>query len=106
MITLKQIRLNIRDIKNKITGKQQIIDQYNCLISDLAKISAETTNNPALKKYILSTLDEVTESAPVYSANTTYIDSYNPWHGTKAKTRAKINRLMLALTRVNTQKIR
>ncbi|MDE6481461.1 MAG: hypothetical protein K2L25_01405 [Alphaproteobacteria bacterium] len=93
----KQIRLKFRDAINKITGKDVLIKEFYSLSRRLCEISDRTPVGTPLKKQIMNSIDSILEQETVYTQHGFYIDSYDPYKGSKATTQKKIEALKMAL---------
>ena len=93
----KQIKLSLRNAINKITGKQVLIDEFYSLSFQLCEMSDNTPVGTPLKKQIMDRINSILEQETVYTQHGFYIDSYNPYKGSKATTQKKIEALKMAL---------
>ena len=90
MSELKQIRLKVRDAKNKITGKQGIIDEYNSLTQEIAE-SSDNEKNADRKKGFQTLYQEVTDEKWETNENGSItISDHNPYKEKKKDTKKKI----------------
>ncbi|MBD5400853.1 hypothetical protein HDR61_03875 [bacterium] len=86
---LQPIQLRIRSI----TGKQDIIEEYNMLVSFFNSVMDTDFRDEKLKNYIIRKMDEITESAPIYQENAATTTSYDPYHSKRQTTLTKITKL-------------
>ena len=93
----KQLKLSLRDAINKITGKKVLIDEFYSLSHRLCEMSDNTPVGTPLKKQIMNSIDSILEQETVYTQHGFYIDSYDPYKGSKATTQKKIEALKMAL---------
>lgn len=99
---VKEVKLQFRDAKNRITGKQAAIDEYNALTLQICYISDRLANDNPLKKTIIENINRICEKkccdGPYGSF---FIDSYNPWASSKSTTNKKITALQELLGKIN-----
>ncbi|MDE5615880.1 MAG: hypothetical protein K2I81_03550 [Alphaproteobacteria bacterium] len=93
----KQIRLKFRDAINKMTGKQPLIEEFNDLSQQLCELSDKTPVGTPMKKRIMASIDSILEHETISTEHGFYIDSYDPYKGSKATTKKKIDALKAAL---------
>lgn len=97
---MKELRLKIRDLKNKITGKDKVIEEYNNATMNIANLS-DNEKDPKVKKQLRDLYDKVTDEEWVKTGKTAMaIKSYNPYKGSKKETRKKIEMAKLGLKKI------
>ena len=89
IMSAKQLRLRLRDLKNKITGKDKVIEKYNETTHKIATLS-DKEKNPDVKKKLMELYEKVTDEKWHTDDNVAWSDSYNPYKGRKKTTRSKI----------------
>jgi len=99
----KKLKLKARDMFNKITGKDKVIEQYNELTHEIAA-SSDKEENPEKKKDLMKLYKDVTDEKWVNDEKGgCYSDDYNPYKlkNSKKKTRAKIDMARMGLEKIN-----
>ena len=100
----KSLRLKIRDIKNKITGKDKVIEEYNKATMNIANLS-DNEKDPKVKKQLMDLYQNVTDEQWVKSEHGGMaIVDYNPYKGSKKETRKKIEMAKLGLEKINSRR--
>lgn len=88
---LTDLKRKFRDAKNHFTGKQDVIDEYNSLVSQVYHFSERMQNDPVLKIFVYESLSIIVQDQP---ASTTATGTpYDPYNGPRAVTSEKIAQL-------------
>lgn len=96
----RSISLKIRDLKNRITGKDKVIEEYNKTMHKIATLS-DNEKNPEVKKQLMDLYQTVTEEEWVKSdTGGMAICDYNPYKGSKKETREKIEMANAGLKKI------
>ena len=97
---IKQLKLKFRDIRNKITGKDKVIEEYQKTTMDIATLS-DKEKDPKVKKELRKLYKDVTEEKWKIKENYASVhDSFNPYKSTKKATRKKIEMAQLGLKKI------
>ncbi len=99
---LKELKLRARDYKNKITGKDKVIKEYNEVVHEMTSAS-DKEKDPEIKKELMALCDNVLESKwhTAKDGMSVSYDSYNPYEGSKKKTLSKIEMAKIGLEKIN-----
>lgn len=101
MNKMKEIKLKLRDAKNKLTGKQKIIDEYNNLTSDIAHTS-DNEENPEKKDKLMNLYGEVTRQEWESKEDGSFcVSDHNPYNARKKETKKLINIAKQGLAKIN-----
>ena len=96
----KELRLKIRDLKNKITGKDKVIEEYNKATMEIATLS-DKEKDPEVKKKLLDLYQQVTDEKWEKTGKSSMtVSDYNPYKGSKKKTRKKIEMAKVGLKKI------
>lgn len=89
-LKVRNFKKAIRDLKNKITGQQELIDEYNAITMKIAKASDKEPSKTARKAQLqkaYETLDETTYKSTDIGFE---IGGFNPYHASKRAVKAKV----------------
>jgi len=97
---MKQLRLKIRDLKNKILGKDKVIEEYKAKTYEIANLS-DKEKDPEVKKKLLELYQKVTDEKWYKDDDGVFgSSSYDQYKGSKKTTRSKIELAELGLKQI------
>lgn len=106
----RQFRIAIRDIKNKITGKQPLINEYETATVKLAKAADQAPKNSDLKRQLLEALDKLYDGEALkktsYDDGMTFVggSEFNPYDVKKDALKKKVEMSRMFLKKFGLQK--
>jgi len=86
----QKLLLALRNGINKLTGKQELIDQYRDIVSDLSK-KHDRMESGVKKTELAKKLDKLTEAtAELDGKGGLYLDGFDPYRASKKVLKQKI----------------
>lgn len=89
-LKIRKFKVAVRDLKNKITGQQELIDEYYAITHKIATTSDNTPSGTARKSQLMEaykTLDETTYTPTDFGFT---IGGFNPYSASKRAVKAKV----------------
>lgn len=86
-LKVRNFKRAIRDLKNKITGQQELIDEYNVITAKIAKASSKEPGKTARKAELLEAYHILEEDKFISEEEQS---SFNPYTASKRTVKAKV----------------
>lgn len=100
MSRIKELKLKLRDIKNRLTGKQEVIDQYYGATHEIAQ-SSDKEEDPERKQELQDLYKKVTDEKWVKDEQGGWgSESHDPYKRKKKDTKKKIEEARQGLERI------
>lgn len=82
--------LALRDLGHKITGNDELIEQYNNIIMTLARAADEAEKDYSRKAILLNALYKLEDSSSIEHGSCFYEASYNPYRATRSENKKRV----------------
>ncbi len=82
--------LALRDLGHKITGNDELIEQYNNIIMTLARAADEAEKDSSRKATLLNALYKLEDSSLIGQDGCFYEPSYNPYRASRSENKKRV----------------
>ncbi|MBQ0013357.1 MAG: hypothetical protein KBS86_02190 [Proteobacteria bacterium] len=89
-LKLRQFKIAIRDLKNKATGQQKLIDEYNAIAHKIAVASDKEPTKTARKAQLQEAFRILDETTYKTTDSGFEMDGFNPYTASKSVVKAKV----------------
>ncbi len=101
---LRKLRIAVRDLKNKITGKQELIEEYYVITHKITTASDNTPSGTERKLRLMEAYNTLSETTYAPADFGFTIDGFDPYRASKRAVKKKVELGRKLLVRLGLQR--